>query len=115
MISLVKNGFKTFAEFAAQCKTTRQSQHYWLEIDNRQRRTFKNFVIMASATYKAFYGGVFETNCYLFDAPEGACDWVRSLNIHPKLLLLTHGHVDHVQDVARIKHQFHCQIGCHPL
>jgi len=121
---LVKKGFKTFAEFAAQRKTTRQSQHYWLEIDNRQRRTFKNFVIMASATYKAFCGGVFETNCYLFeapegwilfDAPEGACDWVRSLNIHPKLLLLTHGHVDHVQDVARIKQQFHCQIGCHPL
>ena len=124
MISLVKKGFKTFAEFAAQRKTTRQSQHFWVEIDNRQRRTFKNFVTMASATYKAFCGGVFETNCYLFeapegwilfDAPEGACDWVRSLNIHPKLLLLTHGHVDHVQDVARIKQQFHCQIGCHPL
>jgi glyoxylase-like metal-dependent hydrolase (beta-lactamase superfamily II) len=79
---------------------------------------------MASATYKAFCGGIFETNCYLFeapdgwilfDAPEGACEWVRSLNIHPKLLLLTHGHVDHVQDVARVKRQFHSQIGCHPL
>ena len=124
MISLVKKRFKTFAEFAAQRKATRQSQHYWVKIDTRQRRTFKNFVIMASATYKAFCGGVFETNCYLFeapegwilfDAPEGACDWARSLNIHPKLLLLTHGHVDHVQDLARIKHQFHCQIGCHPL
>src|SRR5215468_2379552 len=79
---------------------------------------------MASATYKAFCGGIFETNCYLFeapegwilfDAPEGACEWLRSLNIHPKLLLLTHGHIDHIQDVARIKQQFHCQIGCHPL
>src|ERR1041385_5037694 len=79
---------------------------------------------MASPTYKAFCGGVFETNCYLFeapqgwilfDAPEGACEWIRSLNIHPKLLLLTHGHVDHVQDVAGVKHQFHSQIGCHPL
>src|SRR5881392_1621456 len=79
---------------------------------------------MASATYKAFCGGIFETNCYLFetpqgwilfDAPEGACEWVRSLNIHPKFLLLTHGHVDHVQDVAKVKRQFNSQIGCHPL
>src|SRR5882724_9958266 len=79
---------------------------------------------MASATYEAFCGGIFETNCYLFeapqgwilfDAPEGGCEWVRSLNIHPELLLLTHGHVDHVQDVARVKRQFNSQIGCHPL
>ena len=79
---------------------------------------------MASATYQTFCGGIFETNCYLikapdgwilFDAPEGSCDWVRSLGIDPKLLLLTHGHVDHVQHVARIKRQFGCPIGCHPL
>src|SRR5438067_898269 len=124
MISLVKKRFKTFAEFAAQRKTTRQNRHCWVEVDNRQCRTFKNFVTMGSATYKEFCGGIFETNCYLFeapegwvlfDAPEGACEWVRSLDIHPKLLLLTHGHVDHVQDVAKIKREFHCQIGCHPL
>jgi len=74
--------------------------------------------------YKQFCGGIFETNCYLlkapqgsilFDAPEGSCEWVRSLGVDPKLLLLTHGHVDHVQDVARIKRQFDCPIGCHPL
>jgi hydroxyacylglutathione hydrolase len=74
--------------------------------------------------YKQFCGGIFETNCYLlktpegwilFDAPEGSCEWVRSLGIDPKLLLLTHGHVDHVQDVAKIKRQFGCSIGCHPL
>ena len=74
--------------------------------------------------YKAFCGGIFETNCYLlkapegwifFDAPDGACEWVRSLDVDPKLLLLTHGHIDHVQDVARIKHRFGCPIGCHPL
>jgi len=124
MISLVKKKFKTFAEFAAQRKTTRQNQHFWVKIDNRLGRTFKNIVTMASPSYQAFCGGIFETNCYLFeapegwilfDAPEGACEWLRSLNIHPKLLLLTHGHVDHIQDVARIKQQFHCQIGCHPL
>jgi hydroxyacylglutathione hydrolase len=74
--------------------------------------------------YKQFCGGIFETNCYLlktpqgwilFDAPEGSCEWVRSLGVDPKLLLLTHGHVDHVQDVAKIKRQFGCSIGCHPL
>jgi hydroxyacylglutathione hydrolase len=74
--------------------------------------------------YKHFCGGIFETNCYLlkapqgwilFDAPEGCCEWVRSLGIDSKLLLLTHGHVDHVQDVARIKRHFGCSIGCHPL
>ena len=70
--------------------------------------------------YERFCGGIFETNCYLlkapggsilFDAPDGACEWVRSLGVDLKLLLLTHGHVDHVQDVARIKRQFDCPIG----
>ena len=74
--------------------------------------------------YKKFCGGIFETNCYLieapqgwmlFDAPQGSCDWVKSLGIEPKLLLLTHGHIDHVQELARIKRQFGCPIGCHPL
>src|SRR6266542_3239319 len=74
--------------------------------------------------YESFCGGIFETNCYLlqapegwilFDAPEGACEWVRSLEIDLKLLLLTHGHIDHVQDLARINRQFGCPIGCHPL
>jgi glyoxylase-like metal-dependent hydrolase (beta-lactamase superfamily II) len=74
--------------------------------------------------YKQFCGGIFETNCYLlkapqgwilFDAPQGSCEWVKSLGIDLKLLLLTHGHVDHVQDVARIKRQFGCPIGCHSL
>jgi hydroxyacylglutathione hydrolase len=74
--------------------------------------------------YKTFCGGIFETNCYLlpapegwilFDAPEGACAWVESLGqIDLKLLLLTHGHFDHVPDVAKIKRRFNCPIGCHP-
>ena len=73
-------------------------------------------------TYKTFCGGIFETNCYLvsapegwiiFDAPDGACDWLSVCNVDVKLLLLTHGHVDHVQDVAKIKQHFNCPIGCH--
>ena len=74
--------------------------------------------------YESFCGGIFETNCYLFkapegwilfDAPEGTCEWLRSLEVDLKLLLLTHGHIDHVQDVAKIKRRFGCPIGCHPL
>ena len=63
------------------------------------------------------------TNCYLvhapqgeilFDAPDGACDWIVSRGAVIKLLLLTHGHFDHVPDVAKIKRRFNCPIGCHP-
>jgi len=72
--------------------------------------------------YRSFTGGIFETNCYaleapegwmLFDAPEGACDWLVKQKIELRLLLLTHGHVDHIQDVARIKQHFRCPIGVH--
>ncbi len=73
-------------------------------------------------TYHTFTGGVFETNCYLweapegailFDAPDGACQWLKSRGIELKMLILTHGHIDHVQDVARLKKAFNCPIGCH--
>jgi hydroxyacylglutathione hydrolase len=72
-------------------------------------------------SYESFCGGIFETNCYLlqaadghilFDAPDGACDWLERRGVDLKLLLLTHGHIDHVQDAARIKKRFSCQIGC---
>ncbi|MDQ2919139.1 MAG: MBL fold metallo-hydrolase, partial [Verrucomicrobiota bacterium] len=77
---------------------------------------------MKTGKYETFCGGVFETNCYLldapegpilFDAPDGACEWLESRKLEPKLLLLTHGHFDHVPDVAKIKRRFGCQIGCH--
>jgi glyoxylase-like metal-dependent hydrolase (beta-lactamase superfamily II) len=32
-----------------------------------------------------------------------------------KLLLLTHGHFDHIPDAAKIKRRFECQVGYHPL
>jgi hydroxyacylglutathione hydrolase len=73
--------------------------------------------------YETFCGGIFETNCYLlqapqgpilFDAPDGTCNWLISRKIELKLLLLTHGHIDHVPDVAKIKRRFNCPIGCHP-
>ena len=74
-------------------------------------------------TYRSFTGGLFETNCYLvgapggailFDAPDGACAWLVDEGIDLKMLILTHGHIDHVQDVASIKKRFNCPIGCHP-
>ena len=73
--------------------------------------------------YKTFTGGIFETNCYaleapegwiLFDAPDGAFDWLVSEAIDLRLLLLTHGHIDHIQDLARIKKRFGCRVGVHP-
>src|ERR1041384_214797 len=73
--------------------------------------------------YRTFTGGIFETNCYafeapqgwmLFDAPEGACDWLVRQGIELRLLLLTHGHIDHIQDVAKIKRRFGCPVGVHP-
>ena len=73
-------------------------------------------------TYQAFCGGIFETNCYLleapqgvilFDAPDGACAWLEERKITPTFLLLTHGHFDHIPDVAKIKRRFDCKIGCH--
>lgn len=72
--------------------------------------------------YETFCGGIFETNCYLlhapggpilFDAPDGACVWLEERGVTPALLLLTHGHFDHVPDVAKIKRRFGCKIGCH--
>jgi len=77
---------------------------------------------MSTTGYRTFCGGIFETNCYLldapggavlFDAPDGACDWLEAQGVEPKLLLLTHGHFDHVPDVAKIKRRFGCEIGCH--
>ena len=73
--------------------------------------------------FRTFTGGVFETNCYaveapdgwiLFDAPDGACAWLVRQGIELKLLLLTHGHIDHIQDVAKIKRRFDCPVGIHP-
>lgn len=73
--------------------------------------------------YETFCGGVFETNCYLFrapegavlfDAPEGSCAWLQNRAVDLKLLILTHGHVDHVIDVAKIKRKFDCPVACHP-
>jgi len=68
-----------------------------------------------------FTGGMFETNCFflpesgiLVDAPQESADWLAREGYKVSLLLLTHGHVDHVWDAARIQREHHCTVGCHP-
>lgn len=71
--------------------------------------------------WETFCGGMFDTNCYLvhapggtllFDAPQGSYEWLDSTSTKLDLLILTHGHFDHIPDVAKLKRRFGCQIGC---
>ncbi|MBV8414670.1 MAG: MBL fold metallo-hydrolase [Verrucomicrobia bacterium] len=72
--------------------------------------------------FQTFIGGIFDTNAYLvqapggnilFDAPTGSADWVRDLAVRPDLLLVTHGHIDHIDDAAKIKRIFKCPVAFH--
>ena len=47
----------------------------------------------------------------LIDAPEGAAEAFRDIPI--SLLLLTHGHFDHVWDAAKIAEIHHCPVAMH--
>jgi glyoxylase-like metal-dependent hydrolase (beta-lactamase superfamily II) len=71
---------------------------------------------------QTFIGGIFDTNAYLlrgaqgnilFDAPTGSAEWIRSLGVKPDILLITHGHVDHIDDAAKIKRLFGPQVAYH--
>jgi hydroxyacylglutathione hydrolase len=71
----------------------------------------------------AHTGGVFDTNCFLIesggacvliDAPQSAADWLRETGTRLDLLLITHGHIDHTADAAKIKREHGCTVGCHP-
>ena len=72
--------------------------------------------------FKTFTGGPLDTNCFLyrgpegnilFDAPQGAAAAFENERID--LLLLTHGHFDHVADGAAIIQQHGCRTGFHPM
>jgi hydroxyacylglutathione hydrolase len=72
--------------------------------------------------FQSFIGGIFETNAYLlaapsglilFDAPAGACEWLEKIGRRPDLLLITHGHVDHIEDAHAVKERFGCTVGYH--
>lgn len=69
---------------------------------------------------KTFTGGALETNSYLIacpggnilvDAPEGAAGAFRDTPI--SLLVLTHGHFDHVWDAAEIARLHGCPVAMH--
>jgi glyoxylase-like metal-dependent hydrolase (beta-lactamase superfamily II) len=69
----------------------------------------------------SFTGGIFDTNCFflqdsgiLIDAPQEAADWLRAAGYRVQLLLLTHGHIDHTWDAARIQREHDCRLACHP-
>jgi hydroxyacylglutathione hydrolase len=71
---------------------------------------------------QTFTGGIFDTNCFhieqgdrsiLIDAPQDAASWLQGAGLKVELLLLTHGHVDHVLDAARIKAEHGCRVGYH--
>lgn len=71
--------------------------------------------------FKTFTGGVLDTNCFyyeapegflLFDAPQGADEAFAERKVD--LLLLTHGHFDHVADAAAIARRHQCPIAFHP-
>ncbi len=70
--------------------------------------------------FKSFTGGPYETHCYaaeapggivLFDAPEGADKAFADERVG--LLVLTHGHWDHIADAAAIRARHSCPVLCH--
>jgi hydroxyacylglutathione hydrolase len=68
-----------------------------------------------------FTGGVFDTNCFflpaagiLVDAPQDAAEWLAARGHRVQSLLLTHGHIDHVWDAARIEREHGCEVVYHP-
>jgi len=70
---------------------------------------------------ETFTGGIFETNCFylpesriLVDAPQEAAAWLERNGHRVELLLLTHGHIDHVLDAALIQKTHGCRVAYHP-
>lgn len=69
----------------------------------------------------SYCGGIAATNAYylpeartLVDAPEGALAWIGDNALAVDLLLLTHGHFDHVWDASAIKAATGCRVAYHP-
>jgi glyoxylase-like metal-dependent hydrolase (beta-lactamase superfamily II) len=71
--------------------------------------------------FEEFTGGILETNAFLLsapggniliDAPQGADQHFATERID--VLLLTHGHFDHVADAAAIQRRHGCRLYYHP-
>lgn len=72
---------------------------------------------MNELAIEVYCGGLFQTNGYLvkiagknwlFDAPEGASEWIEGLGLNLDGLILTHQHHDHVIGAGKIQETFHC-------
>jgi hydroxyacylglutathione hydrolase len=77
--------------------------------------------------FSSYTGGYFDTNayaidladpenpaaCLLVDAPAGVADWLRERRLRVAGLLLTHAHIDHVEDAARVIREHGCPIYHH--
>jgi glyoxylase-like metal-dependent hydrolase (beta-lactamase superfamily II) len=68
----------------------------------------------------SYTGGIFDTNSFylrdsaiLIDAPQGVADWLKESGYRVSTLLLTHGHIDHVWDAARVQSEHQCRVGYH--
>ncbi len=79
--------------------------------------------ISPTSTPLIFTGGLAETNAYLLklqghllaiDAPEGFLNFLKTKNLKPHSLLLTHGHWDHIWDAAAIAEWATCPVYYHP-
>ena len=71
---------------------------------------------------KTYTGGIFDTNAFLFnlpqgrvlfDAPQGSDNAFAGEKID--VLFLTHGHFDHVADAAAIQRRHGCRVMLHDL
>lgn len=68
----------------------------------------------------SYTGGIFDTNSFylrdsgiLIDAPQGVAEWLEENGYRVSTLLLTHGHIDHVWDAARVQNEHQCRVGYH--
>ena len=89
------------------------------------RRTLVNIILDMSLKIETFVVGPLETNSYVLSSdadcwvvdPGMECgdllDFLRQQKLHPRRILLTHGHGDHIAGVTEIKEAFpHARIGC---
>ncbi|MFM8788913.1 MAG: MBL fold metallo-hydrolase [Chthoniobacterales bacterium] len=86
----------------------------------RKENEVRSFDSLETMKFKTFTGGPYATNCFaapikggsvLFDAPEGADEAFAGEKVG--LLVLTHGHWDHVADAAAVRARHKCPVVCH--
>ena len=86
----------------------------------RKENEVPSFDLQKAMKFKTFTGGPYQTNCFaaeapgglvLFDAPEGADEAFAGERVG--LLVLTHGHWDHIADAAAVRARHGCRVVCH--